>query len=527
MPENISLGPIDIGIIIVYLAAIVLMGYIVGRGKEDTEGYFLAGRKLTWPLIGLSLYASNMSGSSFVGLASGGYANGVVIYHYEWVTAVILIFFLFFILPFYLRSRVFTMPEFLERRFDRRSRYTFSALTLFLNMAVDTAGALYAGGVVIQIIFPGIPLWQSISALAVVAGIYTIFGGLSAVVLTDAIQAVILIIGATLVSIVAFLEVGSWQAVVNAAPEGGMHLFQPINDEVLPWPGLIGVILIGFYYWCTNQVIVQRALGARDVNQGRWGALFGGFLKIPAIFILIMPGIFAAALYPELDNPDNAFPLLAFGLMPVGLRGLIGAALIAAIMSSVDSTLNSASTLVTMDFVKTLRSNIDDRRLTIIGRTATGIFMLIAAIWAPQIQNFPSLWTYLQSILGYIVPPVVAAFILGIFWKRANAHGAFWTLISVGLLGITLFISIEVLRLFEFQFLYSTTLLFLLSCTMLVGISLATGKPAPEKVDELTWHRRYWHNETRELQQIPWYKNYRIQSAALAILALTVVIFFW
>jgi SSS family solute:Na+ symporter len=287
------------------------------------------------------------------------------------------------------------------------------------------------------------------------------------------------------------------------------------------------VILIGFYYWCTNQVIVQRALGARDINQGRWGALFGGFLKIPAIFILIMPGMFAAALYPELDNPDNAFPMLAFGLMPVGVRGLIGAALIAAIMSSVDSTLNSASTLVTMDFVKTLKPDTDDQRLTIIGRATTAIFMVIAAIWAPQIQNFPSLWTYLQSILGYVVPPVVAAFILGIFWKRANGHGAFWTLITVGALGIALFIGIEVLGLFEFQFLYSTTLLFLLSCAMLVGISLATAAPAAEKVEELTWHRRYWHNETREVRQMPWYQNYRIQSAALAVVALGVVISFW
>jgi SSS family solute:Na+ symporter len=524
---DISLSPVDLGIIVVYLLGIVAMGYFVGRGKRDTEGYFLAGRKLTWPVIGLSLYASNMSGSSFVGLAAGGYQNGVVIYHYEWAAALILIFFLFFILPFYLRSNVYTMPEFLERRFDRRSRYTYGGLNLFLNVAVDTAGALYAGSVVINAIYPGLPLWQIITGLAIIAGIYTIFGGLSAVVLTDAIQAVVLIIGATVVSILAFNQIGSWEAVTQAVPDGGMSLIQPVDDETLPWPGLIGVFIIGFYFWCANQVIVQRTLGAKSENDGRWGALFGGLLKVPALFILIMPGMFAAVLYPGLQNPDNAFPLLAFDLMPIGVRGLIGAALIAAIMSSVDSTLNSASTIVTMDFIKTLRADINDSMLTGIGRIVTGIFMVVAAIWAPQIQNFPTLWQYLQSILGFVVPPVVAVFILGIFWQRATRHGAFWTLATVGPLGILLFILIPVMGVFEFQFLYASTLLFILSCITLVTISLLTEAPEKEKIETTTWQPRYWKQETQDLQHVPWYQNYRILSGALAVVTLVVVIAFW
>jgi SSS family solute:Na+ symporter len=389
------------------------------------------------------------------------------------------------------------------------------------------AGALYAGGVVISTIYPGVPLWQIIAGLALVAGIYTIFGGLSAVVITDAIQAVVLLLGASLVSFIAWQQIGSWEQVVQALPPDGTSLIQPATDDVLPWPGLLGVFIIGFYFWCTNQVIVQRTLGARDENHGRWGALFGGLLKVPALFILIMPGMFAATLYPGLENPDNAFPLLAFDLMPVGLRGLIGAALIAAIMSSVDSTLNSASTIVTMDYVKTLRPDTDDRALTVIGRVTTGIFMIIATIWAPQIQNFPTLWSYLQSILGYIVPPVVAAFILGIFWRRANRHGAFWTLVTVGPLGVVLFIIIEALGVFEFQFLYSNILLTLLSFAVLIGVSLSTEEPAPEKIENTTWKPQDWENETRQLSDVPWYANYRILSSILVLVTLVIIIMFW
>jgi SSS family solute:Na+ symporter len=240
-----------------------------------------------------------------------------------------------------------------------------------------------------------------------------------------------------------------------------------------------------------------------------------------------MPGMFAAVLYPGLQNPDNAFPLLAFDLMPIGVRGLIGAALIAAIMSSVDSTLNSASTIVTMDFIKTLRADINDSMLTGIGRIVTGIFMVVAAIWAPQIQNFPTLWQYLQSILGFVVPPVVAVFILGIFWQRATRHGAFWTLATVGPLGILLFILIPVMGVFEFQFLYASTLLFILSCITLVTISLLTEAPEKEKIETTTWQPRYWKQETQDLQHVPWYQNYRILSGALAVVTLVVVIAFW
>jgi SSS family solute:Na+ symporter len=529
MPD-ISLGPIDIGIIILYILGTMFLGYWVGKGKGDSEGYFLAGRRLTWPLIGLSLYASNISGSSFVGLAAGGYSSGVVIYHYEYMAAIALVLALFFILPFYLREKIYTIPEFLERRFDRRSRYTFSGLNVLLILFLDLSGTLYAAGIVAQTIWPGFPLWSSIAVMAVIAGIYTIFGGLSAVVITDAIQATILIIGGIVVSLVAFLQIGSWSEVVQAAPPNALDMVRPATDQTLPWPGILGVLIIGFYFWVTNQLIVQRTLGAKDINNSRWGALFGGFLKVPALFIFILPGLFARVLYPELENPDQAFPALAFDMLPIGVRGLIGAALIAAAMSTIDSALNSASTLLSMDFIKTLRPKTTDNQLSGIGRIITAVLMVLAAIWAPQIENFPTIWQYFQSILAYVTPPVVAVFLLGIFWKRTNRHAAFWTL-AIGLgVGALSFAIIEVAQLVEIQFLLMCVILFVLNLALVIGISLSTGTPeeaAAREEKHLTWDTGYWQQESRDLQQVPWYQNYRLLSGILVVACLAIVVLFW
>jgi SSS family solute:Na+ symporter len=529
--QGISLGTIDIGIIIVYVIGTIFLGYWVGRGKTDSEGYFLAGRNLTWPLIGLSLYASNMSGSSFVGLAAGGYTTGVAIYHYEYMAAIALIIALFFILPFYLREKIYTIPEFLERRFDRRSRFTFAGLNVLLILFLDLSGTLYAAGVVAQTIWPDVPLWSSIATMAVIAGIYTIFGGLSAVVITDAIQSSILIVGGIIVSLVAFLQIGSWSEVVQATPPEALSMIRPPSDETLPWTGLFGVLIVGFYFWVTNQLIVQRTLGAKDIHHGRWGALFGGFLKVPALFIFILPGLFARVLYPDLENPDRAFPLLAFDMLPVGVRGVIGAALIAAAMSTIDSALNSASTLISMDFVRTTRPKTTDEQLSRLGKIITGVLMVSAAIWAPQIASFESIWSYFQSILSYVTPPVVAVFLAGIFWPKANRHAAFWTL-AIGIaVGFVAFLLVEIAQLVAWQFLVVCTGLFLFNLAMVVGLTFTIGQADKrEETSEetgLTWDTGYWIEESRDLKQVNWYQNYRVLSAILVLLALGVVVMFW
>ncbi len=529
MPE-FELFPIDIVMVAVYVVVIVGIGFYVSQHQESTDDYFLAGRSLTWSIIGFSLFASNMSTSSLVGMAGDAYAYGIAVYNYEWMAALVLIIFAVFFLPFYLRAEVFTMPEFLERRYDARSRYYFSAVTVLGNIIIDTAGALYAGALIIQIIYPEFPMWQSVVILAVLSGLYTIAGGLEAVVYTDVIQAVLLIGASIVVSIIAFNQVGSWQAVVEATPPDMLSLIQPIDDPVLPWPGLItGVFLLGFYFWGTNQFMVQRTLGAKDLDHGRWGALFAGLLKVPVIFIMVLPGTFARVLYgPEaIETPDMVFPTMLFDLLPLGIRGLVLAALVAAIMSSVDSTLNSASTLVTMDFVKKWRPNVDNRTLVIVGRVVTGIFMLLAAAWAPVILDFPSLWQYLQTVLAYLSPPVVACFALGLFWTGANRHSSIAGLVVGHVAAVGLALAEWLIPGFGIQFLYLPPILFTVSAITIVGVSLAGPAPDPATVDEYTWNPTHIEREMEHMAQFPWYKNFFVQSAALLVMIGVVLALFW
>jgi len=525
---DFQVHPIDWIVIITYIIAALALGFYVGRKTEDSEGYFLAGRKLIWPLVGFSLYASNMSGSSFVGLAGEGYARGIAVFNYEWAATIILIFFVFFILPFYLKSKVYTMPEFLQTRFDRRSRVMFSGFTLFANLFIDAAAGLFAGGIVMQMLYPEVPIWVPIAVLGVLAGVYTIFGGLSAVVITDTVQAVVLIIGSIVIAILAFGEIESWSQLVDAAPENGLSLILPADDPFLPWPGLFtGVFIIGFYFWATNQFIVQRTLGAKDLNHGRWGALFAGLLKLPVLFLMVLPGTIGIILYPDLARPDLVFPTLTFDLLPIGMRGFILAAMIAAIMSSIDSTLNSASTLVTMDFVSHYKPDISQKSLVAIGRVVTFLFMVIAVAWAPQIIKFETLWQYLQSILAYITPPIVICFIFGIFWKRANRHGAFLTL-AVGIpLGILGFFANEIFGLMDIHFLYASFVLFILNGVIMTVTSLNSEAPDPEVVAQYTWNKKVYKLETEELKGLPWYKNYRVQSLILLVLTACLVGYFW
>ena len=280
-----ALHPIDLGIIIAYAVLMIALGLYFGRQHDDAQDYFLAGRKMVWPLIGISLFASNISSTTLIGLAGEAYSTGISVFNYESMAAIVLIFGVFFFFPFLLRSGVYTMPEFLERRYDSRARTYFSLLTLFLNIVVDTAGSLYAGALVLKILFPALPLWQTVALLAVAAGIYTIVGGLAAVMYTDALQAILLVTGSIFIAYAAFGEAGGWHAVMSQVPADMVSLVRPVGDSSLPWPALLtGVPLLGFYFWCTNQFMVQRVLSAKNVNHGRWGALFCRVVKASGAF---------------------------------------------------------------------------------------------------------------------------------------------------------------------------------------------------------------------------------------------------
>src|ERR1700731_4597660 len=466
------LGLLDWVVVAAYTGGLIVLGLVMSRRHIAPVDYFLASRATTWPVIGLALLASNMSSTALVGLAGGAYAMGVSVYDYEWSAILILVFFCLFLLPSIIRSQTYTMPEFLERRYDRRVRLHFALLTLFLNIFVDSAGVLYSGSLVCQLLFPGWPLWLIVALLAGTAGLYTTLGGLRAVIYTEAVQAVVLIAGALMISIGAFSRAGGWHAVMKGVEPAAISLIRPIGDPGVPWPGLLlGIPLLGFYYWCTNQSIVQRMLSAKNIDHARWGALFAGLLKLPVLFLIVLPGTCALLLFPNLPQPDLGYPNLIRQPRPAGIVGLVVAGFVAATMVSIASMLNSASTLITMDVIKQFKLGLSDSQVVRIGRVSTAALLVVAVAWAPQLQRFPSLWQYLQAVLAYVVPPVVALFVVGMCWRGANADGAAATLVIGSVCGGAMFLANGVLHWTHLHFLYAAPILTLIDILILVGVS--------------------------------------------------------
>jgi len=528
MPDlGVALHTVDLAIIGAYLVFVLILGFVIGRKHKNAKDYFLAGRTMIWPFIGLSLFASNISSTTLIGLAGEAYSTGISVFNYEWMAVIVLVFFAVFLLPFVLRSGVFTMPEFLEKRFDGRARMYFAGLTIFLNIVVDTAGSLFAGALVISMVFPSLPVWQIITILALVAGAYTIMGGLAAVMYTDTIQAILLMTGAVVISVVAFDKVGSWDAITAAVSPDKLSLIRPIDDHSMPWLGLItGVPLLGFYFWCTNQFMVQRVLSAKSVQHGQLGSLFAGALKLPVLFVMVLPGTFAILLYPNLERADLVYPTLMFDLLPTGLLGLVLAGFIAALMSQIDSTLNSASTLVTMDFIRKWKPDASGPELMKMGRWITFLFMGLAVAWAPQIENFTSLFKYLQQVLSYTIPPVVTLFLVGTFWPGANATGAFWTIIVGLAAGAALFIMNTVTGMIDLHFLYIAPILTLLCTVTLIAVSMATTPPKLDDIAPYIWTKADYARETAVLREVRWYANYRVLSVILLAVTAWLVISF-
>ena len=500
---------------------------VVARRTRSGEDLFLAGRSLAWGAVGLSLFASNISSSTLVGLTGDAYRTGLAPSAYEWMAGLLLLFGAFTFFPFFLRSGVSTIPEFLERRFNVYLRKYFSAITIFLSVIVDTAAGLYAGSLVAQVFIPELNISVFIVALALIGGVYTAAGGLAAVVYTDVLQAIILILGTTALAVITFAQFDfSWTAATQALPDNHLSIVQPMSDDVLPWPGLIlGVPVLGFYYWILNQYIVQRVLGARNITHARRGAVLAGLLKLTPLFIMMLPGAFALTLLPDMQSPDKVFPTLVQEYLPVGLTGLVLAGLISAILSSVDSALNSASTLLVLDFLEPARGRkLSPREGRRYGTLATLGFMLLAAVWAPSIQNFPGLFSYIQSMFAYIVSPVVAIFLCGFFWPRGNGRGALAALITGHATAAAIFLLIQ-FEVFALHFLYVSSFLFLFTCALFFAYSLSLGPaPAHAQVDDLTFSHR---DMTPELDHPPWYADFRYQAGVVVGLTALMLATFW
>ncbi len=440
-----ALHAVDYAVLIGYLVVITLIGWRVTRRSPDADDLFLAGRSLGWGVVGLSLFASNISSTTLIGLPGAAWQSGISVANYEWMAGLVLIFSAFFILPKLLRARVTTVPEWLERRFDGRLRKYLSGVSIFLSIVLDTAGSLYAGALVLMLFIPGLTLGWTCAAMAIFAGLYTAAGGLRAVVYTDVLQTVVLLVGSAILCALVLGEFDySWSRITTALDAERLSLIRPIDDPALPWLGtLIGLPVLGFYYWTMNQYVAQRLLGARDVETATRGALLAAALKLLPLFLMVIPGALAAVLFTDLERADTVFPRLIAEYAPVGLSGLILAGLMAAIMSSVDSALNSASTLISVDFVRARRPQISPTQLARLGRIMTLSLMALAAVWAPMIDQFPGLFDYLQQGFAYVTPPLVAVFLLGRFWPGLTASAALRAVVSGHVISVLWFVATQ------------------------------------------------------------------------------------
>ena len=495
-----QLVAIDYLVLGVYFLVIFAIGFYFARKERTTTDYFLASRDVAWWAIGASLFASNIGSEHFIGLAGTGAASGLAVGHFEWLASLILLILGWVFIPFYLRSNVYTMPEFLERRYNSACRTYLATISIVAYIFTKISVAIFAGAIVLRTVL-GWDMWQSALALVIATGIYTVAGGLAAVIYTEVIQTVILIGGALALMFIGLDQVGGFEGLRASLPESFFHMMKPATDPDFPWTGIFfGAPILGIWYWCTDQVIVQRVLSAKDVGHAKGGTVLAGFLKILPVFMLVVPGMIARALYPaEMAADSNAaFPTLVVRLMPVGLQGVMVAAMLAALMSSLASVFNSSSTIFTMDFYKKLHPTASEHHLVNVGRVATAIMVVLGILWIPFMGRISAqLYVYLQSVQAYISPPIAAVFLLGVFWKRINGTGAITALLVGFVLGALRFIfevayaGAPLTGVLDFyvrmNFLHFAILMFVICVAVLVVVSLLTPAPARDKVRGLTF----------------------------------------
>jgi len=548
-----------------FLDWVVIVGYfgillglawwVIRQSKDTADDYFLAGRNLGWFIVGASIFASNIGSEHLVGLAGSGCTDGVAMAHYE-LHAWCLLVLAWVLVPFYMRSQVFTMPEFLERRFNPMSRWVLSVISLVAYVLTKIAVGIFAGGIVFSVLLPDLPFgldafWVGSILVIVLTGLYTVMGGLRAVAYTEALQSVVLVFGSVLVTIFGLKALGGWgelQAVCGdemfnlwkpLVPEGVEATWAPVKNsqqmawyfnDNYPWLSMLFCApVIGLWYWCTDQYIVQRALGAPNEREARRGSIFAAFLKLLPVFIFIIPGMICFALamkgavpdsglgdqvkviQQELvgadgkivrDNAQAAFPLLVKSILPAGVRGFVVAGLLAALMSSLAGVFNASATLFTMDFYSKLRPGTSQHQLVWIGRVATFVMVLIGLAWIPVIQGGKGLYDYLQGVQAYLAPPIFVVFFMGVFWKRLNGAGCLAALIVgfiMGLFRLAIDTPVKlgwsasypegsffwIINNMFFQ--YYSILILIVSGIAMVAVSFMTREPDYEKISGLTY----------------------------------------
>ena len=540
--------PVDWLVIVAYFGLIAgICVWVAKKQKRTSESYFLAGRELGWFVIGASIFASNIGSEHLVGLAGSGATDGVAMAHYE-LHAWCLLVLAWVMVPFYMRSKVFTMPEFLERRFSPISRTVLSVISLVAYILTKIAVGIFAGGIVFSVLLPEINFWGLDSfwigsfLVIVITGLYTIVGGMRAVAYTEALQTVVLIIGSALVTYFGLQAIGGWSELRNIVPSDMFNLWKPLVPDGLqstwapvrdahqmawyfndnyPWLGmLICAPVIGLWYWCTDQYIVQRALTASNEKQARRGSITAAFFKLLPVFIFIIPGIICYALAvsgktPNIhdlligpdgniirDNAQQAFPLMVASVLPIGIRGIVVAGLLAALMSSLAGAFNASATLFTIDFYGRLHRGVSQEKLVWV---ATAVMVLIGICWIPVIRGGRGLYDYLQGVQSYLAPPIFVVFFLGVFYKRLNAKGCLWALITgffMGIFRLGVDTPVKLLQDYHYAegsflwiinnifFQYYSMIILFVSAAVMIIVSYMTTAPDYVKIGGLTYATR-------------------------------------
>ena len=492
---------IDYIVVAIYFALILFVGLYSSRKKDDSSQYFLANRNLGWFIVGASLFASNIGSEHLIGLAESGFKRGLIESQFEILAAFMLLLLGWVFVPFYNKSGVITMPEFLEKRFSSSARMYLSVLSIFAYVITKISVTIFAGAIVFESLL-GINFWLGAVIVVLVTGLYTVFGGLKAVVYTDAIQLFIIIGGSLMLTVFGLQEIGGWQQMVDTSRDGAMSLWRSANDTDYPWTAILfGAPILGVWYWCTDQFIVQRALAARNISTARKATIFAGFLKLTPMFLFVVPGMIAYTYSQtnlefanQIGDGAAALPVMVQAMLPAGLRGLVAAGILSALMSSLSSVFNSCSTLITVDIYKKYKPNTSEKKLVRVGQIATLFLVAIGILWIPFQESLSAggLFKYIQGIQAYVAPPIAAAFLLGLFIKRLNSQGvmtAFYTGAVLGVLRLVL----EVYGIQNFitniHFLHFALNLFILCSVIMIFVSYLTKEPDYEKIKDLVYSK--------------------------------------
>ena len=531
------LGTVDVIFVILYLLIIAGVSvWSIRKSKSSPSDYFLANRNLGWWVIGASILASNVGSEHIVGLAGTGATSGLVMGHYELHSWIVLLLGWVFV-PFYMRSMVYTMPEFLEKRFNAKARRLLSIIQLLSYVIAKASVTIFAGALVFNS-FLGVDFWTGAIILVVITGIYTILGGLHTVMYTEAIQAIVLLLGSAVLLVIGLDKVGGWHKMIADIPAEKLNMFRPLSDPDFPWLGIVlASPIVGVWYWCTDQHIVQRCLAGKNEKEARRGTIFAAYLKLFPFFIFLVPGLIAVAMVKQgtlvLTDNNAAFPTLVKEIMPLGLRGLLAGGLLAALMSSLASVYNACSTLFTMDIYQKIKPEASGKELVKVGRIATGVVVLLGMAWIPLMGRISgTLYQYLQSVQSYLAPPIAAVFLLGIFFKRLNAQGAYTAMVVGFILGL-IKLTLEMVKgsltgfLYDFatiNFLYFCIYLFIFSVAIMVIVSLLTPKPGEEQIRGLTFATTV--AEDRAASRASWNKWDVILSLIVVAVIISIFIYF-